>query len=267
MTLSAILVYFSYAQFVIGEITSNYKGFFAVILSAIFFHMSANSISEYRDYVKGVDSKESKGASKLPLEYIKNKQIVYYLGMICFAAATISGLFAVYFVGKILFIPGILVGILVLSYSEWPFRYKYRALGEVSVFFIYGPILGYSCFCALCGCVKWPDLMISIPVGFLVSCVMLANNIRDYKFDLSISNKTLPTVLGLKAAYCILFSIANISYFIVLFIKGVNLWLVFISYPIIFLSIKYVNKHEFFNVFLALQFSFCLVFSLTVLLF
>lgn len=265
MTWSAILTYFSYAKNA-GKIVS-YKGFIPVAISAVFFHMAVNSISEYRDYVNGIDSKESKGASQLPLAYLHTPKVIYYLGFLCFTIAVISGLFAVYFVGKILFIPGILIGFLVFSYSEKPISYKYKALGELSVFFVFGPILAYSCLYALCGDVSLQDLLVSISIGLLVACVMLANNIRDYQFDLSISNKTLPTFFGLKYAYGLLFSMANLAYLIVLFIPNIRPWPILITYPIIFLSVKYINKHEFFNVFLGLQFAFCISFVFSALCF
>lgn len=264
MTLSAILSYFLYAKH-LGIIIAC-KGFLFVAVSAVFFHMAANSIAEYRDYVNGIDSKESKGASTLPLSYINNTKILYYLGLVCFISGVGFGMEALYLCGKFLLIPGILAGLLVLSYSEGPLKYKYRGLGEVSVFLVFGPILGYSCLYALCGTVKLRNLIISIPIGLLVACVMLANNIRDYKFDLSISNKTLPTILGIKFAYTILFSMVNLAYFILIFIPHVTIWPVYLTYPIMFFSIKYINRHEFFNIFLILQFAFCMSFCIATLL-
>jgi 1,4-dihydroxy-2-naphthoate octaprenyltransferase len=243
-----MFAYFSYA----GGIC------WPVALSALLFHMSANITSEYRDYINGVDSKESKGPSKIPLENIKNKRGVYYVGAMCFILAIVFGFFAIHTTGeKILIIPGVIAAIFVFFYSERPIGYKYKAFGEVGVFIAFGPLLCFSCMYSV---TKTCDVIVSIPIGLLIACVMLANNIRDYSFDLSIKNKTLPTVLGLKNAYIILFTSVHIAYFCLLFMKPTG-WPVFLTYPIIFCSMKYINTSKFFNVFLILQIAFCVIFG------
>lgn len=257
MTWSALLVYLGFALKIHPK--PDYSGFWWVCLSAVFFHLAVNSITEYRDFQKGIDNKESKGASGLPLAVITRPRVIYQLGILCFIVAVLAGLIAVHFAGPKLLIPGIIAGILVFSYSEKPLRYKYYALGELSVFILFGPLLAFSCLFALWGRVVFEDLLISIPIGLLVAAVMLANNIRDWRFDVAVKNKTIATVLGLKAAYAILFFIVNLAFLIVLFLPNVpKKFLIFLTYPILFLSIKYIEKHEFFNVFLALEFAFSL---------
>jgi 1,4-dihydroxy-2-naphthoate octaprenyltransferase len=219
--------------------------------------MSANITSEYRDYINGVDSKKSKGSSKIPLENIKNKKNVYYVGIACFLMAVVFGFLSIHTTGeKILIIPGVIAALFVFFYSERPIGYKYKALGEVGVFVAFGPLLCFSCMYSVTGTY---DLLVSIPVGLLVACVMLANNIRDYNFDKIIKNKTIPTVLGLKNAYRILFTSVHLAYFCILFLQHTIVWPVFLTYPIMFFSLKYINTSKFFNVFLILLVSFCVV--------
>jgi 1,4-dihydroxy-2-naphthoate octaprenyltransferase len=248
ISIVSMFVYFSYA----GGIC------WTVALSALLFHMSANITSEYRDYTCGVDSKESKGSSKIPLANIGNKKNVYYVGIACFLMAVVFGFFAIHTTGeKILIIPGIIAALFVFFYSERPIGYKYKALGEMGVFTAFGPLLCFSCMFSV---VKTCYILVSIPVGLLVACVMIANNIRDYNFDKITKNKTIPTVLGLKNAYGILFTSAHLAYFCLLFMKHtITVWPVFLTYPIMFLSLKYINTSKFFNVFLILLVSFCIV--------
>ncbi len=258
MTWTSMLVYYSYGRLVYGVI--GYQGFICVVVSAMFFHMAANSIAEYRDYMNGIDSEDSKGASKLPLKSIKNSRNVYTLGLICFVIAVVSGLRALYYVGYNLLIPGVITAILVIGYSEKPLMYKYKAMGEVGVFIAFGPLLCYSCIYALCGQFAYSDFIVSISIGCLVACVMLANNIRDYLFDKAIGNRTLPTVCGLRASYSVLFGLAHLAYFCLLFIHRFNvIWPVFCTYAIIFLSIKRIDSPKLFDVFLLLHVAFCVV--------
>jgi 1,4-dihydroxy-2-naphthoate octaprenyltransferase len=253
ISIASMFVYFSYVHGICWP----------VALSALLFHMSANITSEYRDYINGIDSKESKGSSKIPLENIKNKKNVYYVGVVCFLFAIVFGFFAIYTTKeKILIIPGIIAALFVFFYSERPIGYKYKALGEMGVFIAFGPLLCLSCMYSV---IRTCYLLVSIPIGLLVACVMLANNIRDYNFDMDIKNKTIPTVLGLKNAYRILFTAVHVAYFCLLFMKS-SVWPVFLTYPIIFFSLKYINTSKFFNVFLILLVSFCLSLGSLVLL-
>ena len=89
-----------------------------------------------------------------------------------------------------------------------------------------------------------------IPGGLLITCVILANNIRDYYFDLNKTN-TLVTRIGLKKSYIILYVLANLS-FVINCILGY--FSVLISYPILLLSLKFKNHPKFINFFGSLFF-------------
>lgn len=230
----------------------NIKSFIFTCLSFILFNLAVNTISEYRDCIKGIDNPKSPGTKYRLVTGIVPKENVIIIGILAFISASICGVFALYFSSWPLLIPGIFGACIALFYSEC-LGLKYKSLGEICVFLCYGVLLGFSTVFALTGqcCIK--DILVFIPGGLLITCVLLANNIRDYSFDLGRTN-TLVTKIGLKKSYILLYSIANLSFIIniiliYLQILPKNIIYTIITYPILLLSLKFKDHPKFINFF------------------
>ena len=73
-----------------------------------------------------------------------------------------------------------LIGLLAnVFYTAGPVRYKYRGWGEVFVFLMWGPLMFEGAYAVQRQTLSAEALIVSIPFGFLVALVLLANNIRD----------------------------------------------------------------------------------------
>jgi 1,4-dihydroxy-2-naphthoate octaprenyltransferase len=237
--------------------------FIFVSIAILLFHLSVNTISEYRDFIRGVDDGNIDGPKYRLVSGVIEPIKIKYLGITAFVLASLSGFIALTLSSKLLIIPGIIGAGLSIFYSEWPIRYKYKAFGEIGVFIAYGPLLFFSCIYSLTEHICLKDLALSIPIGLLTMCVLLANNIRDYNFDKS-RIKTLPTVIGLKAAYTVLFSSVHISFlcipiFIYAQIVPMYSFLVLIAWPIIHLTIKAIDSNRFVDIFGIIQASYCII--------
>ena len=235
----------------------NYKSFACVGLSILFFHLTTNTISEYRDCKKGVDDIHSPGTKYRLISGIIPQKHMLIFGITSFILAAIFGIIAV-FIGQIfLIIPGLIAAGIALFYSEWPFGFKYKALGEVCVFLIYGPLIFSSCILSLTQQISLNDLLFSIPFGLLTANVLLANNIRDYEFEKG-KTVTLTIKFGLKFSYFLLFFMTHLAFLFIPFFVYKDIlpnigFSVFLSYPIIFLSIKKIGKPDFIDIFGFLQ--------------
>ena len=236
----------------------NTKAFIFTSISVVFFHLAVNTISEYRDCIKGIDDPTSPGTKYRLVSGIVSKGSVLYLGVTSFIIASVSGLFALYTSSLLLLIPGLIGACIALFYSEQPFGIKYKALGEIAVFVAYGPLLGFSTTYSLVYHCSIIDLSIFIPGALLITDVLLANNIRDYRFDLH-KTKTLVTILGMKKSYILLYLLAHLSYIVYFVLIYTNIfsnmgyWL-FITYPSLLLSHKFKNNPKFINYFGSLFF-------------
>lgn len=268
MTVSLILCSFLYSWY-------NYQCdfnpcFLFVAISILSFHLAANTISEYRDCVKGVDNIHSPGTKYRLITGILPRKNVYHLGGASFFIGALSGMCALYFGTMRLMIPGAIAAFIVYSYSEKPLCLKYKAFGELCVFAIYGPLLFASCVIALTNQVSLDDLLFSVPFGLLTTCVLLANNIRDYEFEKG-KTVTLTIKYGLRFSYFLLFFMVNLSFLLIIFIAYKHLVpyssiFVFLTYPLVFASISKIDKPEFINIFGILQVSFTVIICISFLI-
>ncbi len=236
------------------------NSFWCVSLSILLYNLAVNTISEYRDCERGVDDSHSTGTRYRLITGIVPRKHVLYIGVTAFLLASISGVSALIFQPYTLIFSGIFAAFITLFYSEQPFGFKYNALAEVCVFIVYSFLVFSACILSLTHTLCLKDLFFSIPFGLLTTCVVLANNIRDYKFEQG-KTTTIPTKYGLKFAYTLLFLMVHLAFLCVPFLVYFNImpksgFISLFSYLFIFPSIKKINSPAFINCFGLMQTTF-----------
>jgi 1,4-dihydroxy-2-naphthoate octaprenyltransferase len=81
-------------------------------------------------------------------------------------------------------------------YCGWPIHFKYRGLGEVGIFALFGPLMVIGSYYVLTGSFHRDVLIISLPVGFLVAAIVHANNLRDIADDRVAGVTTASSIFG-----------------------------------------------------------------------
>jgi 1,4-dihydroxy-2-naphthoate octaprenyltransferase len=167
-----------------------------ILVSSVFLHAATNLISDYYDFIKGVDTKDSFGGSGVLTEGLLKPRQIFNAGLLFFAIAFLFGLPIILARGEIILLLGV-IGILGgFFYTGWPIGYKYAALGNVFVFLLMGPLMVIGTFYALTGTYNSTVLLASIPIGFLVAGILQANNLRDIIHDRKANIKTFASVAG-----------------------------------------------------------------------
>ena len=64
------------------------------------------------------------------------------------------------------------------------------------MFLGFGPVMVLGSYFVQTGRVGWVPLLLSLPIGFLVTAVLQANNIRDIADDFDAGKRTLATYIG-----------------------------------------------------------------------
>lgn len=111
----------------------------------------------------------------------------------------------------------IVVGALFLLFYTFPL--KYFALGELSIFAIWGPIMICGVFYVLTGDFSWQIFLASIPIGLSVMSINLGKHIDKLDEDKAKKVYTLPVVIGQYSARLL-------DFFSLFFIYGIILYLV-----------------------------------------
>lgn len=170
-----------------------------VVVCSLLVHAGTNLFSDYYDYKKGVDKEGAFGGSGVLVGKLLQPKQLFTGGMVSFILCFLLGLFFVQVRGiEILYLglTGIIGGYLYCG----GIGYKYLALGDVLVFWLMGPLMVLGSFFVLTGSYNSTIILTSLPVGFLVTAILHANNLRDIKHDKAAGVRTMATVMGLGGA-------------------------------------------------------------------
>ncbi len=177
--------------------------FALTLVGGVAMQAGTNLVNDYFDHVRGADAKRALGTigigGAIQRGEMRPAQVLA-LGLGCFALATAIGLYLVSVSGPWLLWIG-LFGLLVgFFYTAGPFALAYVGLGELAVFLAMGPLMVIGAYYVQAGAVTWMVLLASLPVGFLVSAILHANNLRDLDDDRAAGKRTLATLLGRAGA-------------------------------------------------------------------
>ena len=220
--------------------------FAVTVVGIVIFHAAANVINDYFDTKYRIDQPDSPTAKYRPQPIISgllSMRELYWEFVVLFAITSVIGVITAYFrTYHVLWIG--LIGLLTsIFYTAGPVKFKYRALGELAVFMMWGPLMIEGAYAVQRHALSMKALYISIPFGTLVALVLFANNMRDIAYDSRRNVKTLSIMLGSEKSY-ILFAaliIAAYAYVLGMVLVGVMSWwglLIFLSLPKAFSLLK-----------------------------
>jgi len=207
-----------------------------VAICSLLYHAATNLMSDYFDHQKGVDQDYTFGSSKVIQERLLEPKNLLRAGWLLFGVATMLGLVLIYFRGETMFWLGAAGLVGGYAYTGKPIAYKYKALGDVLVFILMGPLMVFGSYFALTGDVDSKVLMISLPVGFLVTAILHANNHRDIIHDAEAGAKTVAGLLGHSGSKLFYYFLILGAYLSVIYMVSQNIlsywaFMVFLSLP------------------------------------
>lgn len=230
MTRSAVTTVTVFSSIIAGlfawRVGSFDWGLWLVVTLGLFIaHGTNNILNDYTDYSRGVDTDNYFRTAYGPHPLVhgfhdKAAQIRYFIvsGLLALAA----GFFA-YWVTD--FDPTVLILILIGAFFLllYTFPLKYFALGELSIFAIWGPLMIGGVYYVLVGEFDRQVILASIPIGLSVMSINLAKHIDKMKEDKAKKVYTLPVVIGEYAA-------RMLDFFSLFFIYGIILWLIWVKF-------------------------------------
>ena len=186
----------------VGTLLAAYEGHFdltifvLVVVASVVVHAGSNLVNDYYDHVKGADAPHQLGRGGMIQRGLISPRAILIFGLVLFAVATAIGMYIVYLVGW----PVLLFALPSLAaayfYTGGPKPLGYVALGEATVFIFMGPVIVAGSYYVQTGAVTWTAILISLPIGLLVTAILQANNIRDIEDDTAANKRTLATFIG-----------------------------------------------------------------------
>ena len=173
--------------------------YLTTLLGTILLHAATNLINDYYDVKSGVDTQEVSTAQYRPHPLVERKLAADHVKIAAYVLYGLSILIGVYLAatrGWMLMWIGLIGAFASLTYTAPPLKYKYIALGEISVFLMWGPLMMAGAYFVQRQGFNMSTFWISLPFGTLVALVLLANNIRDINNDRKKGILTLAILLG-----------------------------------------------------------------------
>ena len=167
----------------------------AALVLMVVLHAAGNTWSDWFDFRKGVDAKDTFGATSLTSGMFTPREIMV-ISIVILAVCAAGGTALVLYAG----LPLLWIGLGGLAcLLVYPLM-KYHAAGDIAIFLAFGilPALGteYVATGKMGVGVLWP----AIPVSLITVAILHANNTRDTATDIRSQIRTIPITFGAKAA-------------------------------------------------------------------
>ena len=185
----------------LGQGRMHWPLFVAALLGGLGLHIGTNVINEIYDVRHGIDSITSPRMSMAILKGRISERGAFLVAWSGFILALIMGIFLTLHRGWPIVLLGLIGFIGGYFYTAPPFQYKYRALGLPLVFVLMGPVMVGGAYYAVTGTFDANLLVVSVPVGLLVTAILHGNEWRDVAEDTRHGFTTFSAQVGRDAAH------------------------------------------------------------------
>ena len=200
----------------------------AAMFGAILLQVAVNLANDYFDHQRGIDTAERLGPVRVTQSGLMSPESVKRAMIVILAAAAMVGLFLTYIAGWPVIIIGTASILAALAYSGGPYPLASHGLGDIFVFVFFGPIAVCGSYYVQALAINSQIFWLSVPIGLLITAIMVVNNLRDIPTDAKTGKNTLAVILGIhrtRLEYFILI-IAGYSMPVLLyFTSGLTGWI------------------------------------------
>ena len=170
--------------------------FAAALAGALLIQVSVNLANDYFDFLNHIDTPDRKGPKRMTQSGLIPPKTVRNAFILTMLAALGLGAFLIIQGGLVILYIVIASLLGVVCYSAGPFPIASNGLGEVFVFIFFGPVAVLGTYYLMAGCVTPAVVIASLPVGLMVTAIIVVNNLRDIRTDAKAGKRTLAVILG-----------------------------------------------------------------------
>jgi 1,4-dihydroxy-2-naphthoate octaprenyltransferase len=168
----------------------------ACLAVALLLQVLANLGNDLSDFRRGADTPDRAGPIRVAASHLVTERQLEAAIAIVIGLAGLIGLWLVLVGGLVILVLGLLAIAAALAYTGGPWPYGYRALGEIFVFIFFGLVAVVGTAYLQAGRLEPLFLVAALPVGALVTAILVVNNLRDVPTDRAAGKRTLAVVLG-----------------------------------------------------------------------
>ncbi|MES2199404.1 MAG: 1,4-dihydroxy-2-naphthoate polyprenyltransferase [Chlamydiota bacterium] len=170
--------------------------FLFTLLTALGIQITTNLANDYFDFLKGADTADRKGHLRVTQAGLVSLFTMKKAILLSLSITTFAGLYLTLHGG--IFIVGLLILSLVLAilYTAGRYSLAYLGLGDLFVFFFFGPVAVLGTYFLQTGRFSWDAALVGIGIGAISTAIICVNNLRDVEEDALVGKKTLAVRFG-----------------------------------------------------------------------
>lgn len=223
--------------------------FFPVLLAALLIQIGTNFANDVFDFRRGADTADRLGPTRVTQSGLVTPRQVLNATYFTFGLALLVGLYLVSIGGWPILLIGMVCLLAGLLYTGGPWPFGYHGLGDLVCFLTFGVLAVLGTAYVQTHAITRLDLWASIPIGCLVTAILIVNNLRDIETDRRSGKLTMAVRLGrtgTRIEYLLCMGIA----FVVVIGLGLSglvggwWWLPLLSLPLAVWLVRYVNRTE-----------------------
>ena len=172
----------------------------AALFSALMLQIGANYANDLFDFQKGADSQGRLGPTRVTTTGLLTPSQVTIGMWSSFGLAALAGLYLIYVGGWPILVLGFLSILAAIAYTAGPLPLGYHGLGDLAVFIFFGLIAVVGTYYVQAHHVTAVAFVVALPMGALITAILVVNNIRDADTDRKAGKRTLAVLLGRRGA-------------------------------------------------------------------
>ena len=186
------------------------------LIGAVLIQIGTNLANDYFDFKKGADTEARLGPARVTQRGWISPNAVALATAMTFGLAIASGLYLFSVAGWQILVLGLISVGCGIAYTGGPFPLAYVGLGDLFVLVFFGPVAVAGTYFVQARVWSIEAMLVAVPVGLLMTAILVVNNLRDRHTDAVAGKRTLAVRFGEE--------FTRVQYNVL--VLGAHLWLV-----------------------------------------
>ncbi len=192
----------------------------AALFAALMIQIGSNFANDLGDFHRGTDRVGRVGPTRVTTAGLLTPGQVQAGMVVVFGLAALAGLYLIAVGGWPILIVGVASILAAVAYTIGPLPFGYYGLGDLAVFVFFGLTAVVGTYYVQALKVTPLAILAAVPMGCLITGILVVNNIRDADSDRAAGKRTLAVLLGRRGA-----RIEYIALIVVAYVIPLVLWL------------------------------------------
>ncbi len=170
--------------------------FIATLAAAMLIQIGTNFANDLFDFEHGADTADRLGPPRVTQSGLISPEHVRLGTGVAFGGAAAIGVYLIVVGGWPILAIGVLSIVAGIAYTGGPWPLGYHGLGDVTVFAFFGMTAVVGTYYLQADTISATAVVAAVPVGLLVTAILVVNNLRDLETDRQAGKRTLAVRIG-----------------------------------------------------------------------